>query len=127
VHRLGELGSCHLVAQAMRTFPNERYIQLLGFEAIEALAANSEPNRNHFENVRPLPCPSRSRAAWAMGRRARADVVGVREDPPLRVTSGSICRGKHVPYLYRVVRVLWSACVGEGGVDAVSCHGGLPR
>lgn len=52
VHRLGEQGACRLVAQALRTFPHERCIQLLGFEAIEALAAHSEPNRNDLEKVR---------------------------------------------------------------------------
>ena len=35
----------------MQSFPHERCIQLLGLEAIEALAAKSEPNRHHFEKV----------------------------------------------------------------------------
>lgn len=52
VNRLGELGACRLVAQAMRTFAGERCIQLLGLEAIEALAAKSESTRAQFEQVR---------------------------------------------------------------------------
>ncbi|KAM3571482.1 hypothetical protein VYU27_006489 [Nannochloropsis oceanica] len=49
VTRLGELGACRLVATAMRTFIGDRCIQLLGLEAIEALAAKSEGARAHFE------------------------------------------------------------------------------
>ncbi|TFJ86993.1 hypothetical protein NSK_001327 [Nannochloropsis salina CCMP1776] len=49
VTRLGELGACRLIVTAMRTFSGDRCIQLMGLEAIEALAAKSEGARANFQ------------------------------------------------------------------------------
>lgn len=65
VTRLGELGACRLVATAMRTFIGDRCIQLLGLEAIEALAAKSEGARANFEQVRSS-LPSMSLHLWSI-------------------------------------------------------------